>query len=61
MKGSRQHKRWVAKTRRDRGKRNGVIGSWAFDDLGLFKLERDRKWRKVHRRPRDGYSKSESQ
>lgn len=54
MKGSREHKRWIAKVRRDYGKRNGVIGSWAFDDLWLFKLERDKKFRKTNRRPRDG-------
>lgn len=59
MKGPRELKRWIAKVRRDYGKRNGVIGSWAFDDLWLFKLEQDKKFRKVHRRPRDGYSKPE--
>jgi hypothetical protein len=61
MKGSREHKRWIAKVRRDYGKRNGVIGSWAFDDLWLFKLETDRKFRKVNRRPRDGYGKQRAE
>lgn len=55
MKGPRELKRWIAKTRRYRGKGNGVIGSWAFDDLWLFRLEQDKKFRKMKRRSRDGY------
>lgn len=57
MKGPRGMKRWIAKIRRDYGKRNGVIGSWAFDDLGFFKLETDKKYRKKKRRNRDGSGK----
>lgn len=45
----------MAVLRRLRGKPNGVIGSWGMDDLRLFKLETDKKWRKTKRRPRDGY------
>ena len=57
MKGSRELKRYVAVLRKLRGKPrgNGVIGSWGFDDLKIFKLERCRKWRNTHRRPRDGF------
>jgi hypothetical protein len=55
LKGSRELKRYVAVLRKLRGKKNGVIGSWGFDDLKIFKLERCKKWRKTHRRPRDGY------
>lgn len=56
MKGPREMKRWIAKARRHYGKPNGVIGSWAFDNLRLFKLETDRKFRKTKRRARDGYA-----
>lgn len=55
MKGPRELKRYVALIRKCRGKPNGVVGTWAFDDLNIFKLERCKKWRKAHRRPRDGY------
>lgn len=57
MKGPRELKRYVSILRKLRGKGrgNGVLGSWAFDDLRIFKLERCKKWRKAHRRPRDGY------
>lgn len=55
MKGPQELKRYVAKKRRLHHKGNGVVGSWAFDDLRVFKLERCKKWRKAHRRPRDGY------
>lgn len=48
MKGPRELKRYMAK-RRDYLKRI------RFDSMLLFKLERCKKWRKVHRRPRDGY------
>ncbi|WP_353194586.1 hypothetical protein [Pusillimonas noertemannii] len=58
MKGSREHKRYMAILRKVRGKPNGVIGSWGLDDLRLFKLETDKKWRKSSRRPRDGYQAS---
>lgn len=55
MKGGREHKRYIAILRKYRGKKNGVFGAWGLDDLHLFKLVRDKKWRKVFRRPRDGY------
>ena len=57
MKGPKEMKRWIAKVRRDCGKRNGVIGAWAFDDLHFFKLEVDKKYRKTKRRNRDGSGK----
>lgn len=51
MKGPRELKRYVALMRRHRGKKrgNGVVGSYAFDDLTIFKLERCKKWRTVSR------------
>lgn len=49
MKGPRELKRYVAIMRKLHGKKNGVIGSWAFDDLNIFKLERCKKWRKTGR------------
>lgn len=55
MKGSAEEKRYMSILRKFRGKRNGVIGAWALDDLHLFKMARDKKWRKRFRRPRDGY------
>jgi hypothetical protein len=55
MKGSRDLKRYMAMKRHYRGKKNGVISSACLDDLHLFKLERCKKFRKAHRRPRDGY------
>ncbi|MGN6772637.1 MAG: hypothetical protein ACTHJQ_22725 [Rhizobiaceae bacterium] len=55
MKGPRELKRYVAVKRARHHKGNGVLGSWAFDDLNIFKLDRCKKWRKTHRRPRDGY------
>lgn len=39
MKGSKEHKRYVSILRKLRGKKNGVVPSFAFDDLRLFKLE----------------------
>lgn len=54
MKGPRELKRYLSILRSVRGKRNGVIPAWGMDDLLLFKLERDKKYRKQHRRPRDG-------
>jgi len=57
VKGSRQHKRYIAILRKLRGKRrgNGVITAFGLDDLLLFKLETDKKWRKTKRRCRDGF------
>jgi len=55
MKGSKSQKRYVSILRSTRGKKNGVIPSSGFDDLYIFKLERCKKWRGEHRRPRDGY------
>gem|GEM_PF-5463145 len=48
MKGPRELKRYVAKNRK-------LLKSRCWDDLVIFKLERCKKWRKAHRRPRDGY------
>jgi hypothetical protein len=50
MKGSKQHKRYMAILRRSAakrsGKKNGVVpGSW-MDDLLLFKMDRCKKWNK---------------
>jgi hypothetical protein len=56
MKGPRELRRYIAMKRKWHGKGNGVLGAWGFDDLRIFKMERDRKWRKVKRRPRDGYA-----
>lgn len=61
MNGPREMKRWIAKMRRDHGKKNGVICSGLFDDLWLFKLETDKKYRKTKRRHRDGSGKHKSQ
>ena len=55
MKGPRDLKRYMSVLRSLYSKRNGVVPSWALDDLALFKLERCKKHRKTHRRPRDGY------
>lgn len=55
MKGPRELKRYIARKKKRHAKANGVLGSWAFDDLHIFKIERCKKWRKTHRRPRDGY------
>lgn len=54
MKGPRELKRYIAVKRKHHHKGNGVLGGWAFDDLRIFKLERCKKWRKAHRRSRDG-------
>lgn len=50
MKGSREHKRYMAILRhyaaKRSGKKNGVVpGSW-MDDLLLFKMDRCKKWDK---------------
>lgn len=58
MQGPRALKRYMGKLRSLSGKRNGVVPGWMMDDLYLFKLDRDRKYRKIHRRPRDGYQES---
>jgi hypothetical protein len=60
MKGPRELKRYMSILRSVRGKRrgNGVVSSACLDDLHLFKLEQDRKYRKSNRRPRDGYAGS---
>lgn len=47
MKGPRELKRFVAKRRKH-------LRAISFDSLTIFKLERCKKWRKRHRRPRDG-------
>lgn len=44
-------KRWLAIVRRKRGKRNGVIPGYAFDDLGWFKLERELKYKRRKAQP----------
>lgn len=48
MKGPRELKRYVAKQRK-------YLKAIHWDSLLIFKLERCKKWRKQHRRPRDGY------
>ena len=48
MKGSTELKRYVAKYRR-------YLKAIHYDSLLIFKLERCKKWRNRHRRPRDGY------
>lgn len=48
MKGPRELKRYVSKSRR-------YLKDIHFDSLLIFKLERCKKWRKQHRRPRDGF------
>lgn len=48
MKGPRELKRFVAK-------RRAHLQAIHFDCLLIFKLERCKKWRKTHRRPRDGF------
>lgn len=55
MKGPRELKRYMAILRSLYGKRNGVVPGYCMDDLLLFKLEKDKKYRKQHRRPRDGH------
>lgn len=55
MKGPRELKRLMALIRKYDHKGNGVVPAYALDSLHLFKLERCKKWRKQHRRPRDGY------
>lgn len=47
MKGPRELKRHVAKYA-------DHLKAIHYDSLILFKLERCKKWRKAHRRPRDG-------
>lgn len=56
MKGSREQKRYMAILRSLSRKGNGVVPASWLDDLKLFKLERCKKWRKAHRRQRDGFS-----
>lgn len=48
MKGPRELKRYVAK-------RRALLKAIHWDSLTIFKLERCKKWRKAHRRPRDGF------
>lgn len=48
MQGPRELKRYVAKRRKH-------LKAIHWDSLLIFKLERCKKYRKVHRRPRDGY------
>lgn len=48
MQGPRELKRYVAKRRKH-------LKDIHWDSLLIFKLERCKKWRKRHRRPRDGY------
>ena len=55
MKGPRELKRLMALIRKYDHKGNGVVPAYALDSMHLFKLERCKKWRKTHRRPRDGY------
>lgn len=43
MKGSKEHKRYISILRKIVGKRNGVISSFAMDDMKLFKLETCKK------------------
>lgn len=47
MKGSREHKRYIAKLRswaaKVKRRKNGNIPSAWFDDLWLFRLEQDRR------------------
>lgn len=56
MKGPREQKRYMAILRSLSRKGNGVVPASWMDDLKLFKLERCKKWRKAHRRQRDGFS-----
>jgi len=48
MKGPRELKRYVARRKKH-------LKAIRFDCLLIFKFERCKKWRKAHRRPRDGY------
>lgn len=48
MKGPRELKRYVSRAR-------AHLKAVHWDDLQIFKLERCKKWRKAHRKPRDGY------
>jgi hypothetical protein len=48
MKGPRELKRYVAIAR-------DHLRAARFDDLKIFKSDRCKKWRKKHRRPRDGF------
>lgn len=47
MKGPKQMKKYVSRNRRH-------LKAIYWDDLAIFKWEKDRKWRKQNRRPRDG-------
>jgi hypothetical protein len=47
MKGPREFKIYVARNRK-------MLKSYRWDDLEVFKADRCKKWRKRHRRPRDG-------
>lgn len=55
MKASKEYKRYISVVRSFHGKKNGVIPAFCFDDMKIFKLETCKKFRKVNRRPRDGY------
>lgn len=57
MKGPRDLKRYMSMLRSLGSKKNGVLPGYWMDDLYLFKHENCKKWRKVHRRPRDGYQR----
>lgn len=48
MKGPREFKRYVQRNR-------ALLKAYHWDDLMVFKAERDKKWRKRGRKPRDGY------
>jgi len=48
MKGPRELKRYLAVYR-------SHLKAIHYDSLKIFKLEKCKKWRKVHRRPRDGF------
>lgn len=47
MKGPRELKQYMSRNR-------GHLKAVRFDDLLIFKMERCKKWRKAHRRSRDG-------
>ena len=47
MKGPRELRRYVARNRK-------LLKAYHWDDLAVFKAQRCKKWRKRHRRSRDG-------
>jgi len=47
MKGSRELRRYVSRNRK-------LLKAYRWDDLAVFKGERCKKWRKRHRKSRDG-------